>query len=104
MRSGRVQNRNSFCRGGLFFAVLVPLLQRSTAVTAPQESHLYEDASGRSIAQATDQSLAAFVLLSQGHSKSLTTASLLSGGHIQSPAHQRTRQLRVSHRSEKALA
>src|SRR5262245_8491360 len=104
MRSGRVKNRNIFCRGRLFFEVLASLPSGTTAVAAPQESHLYEDASGISIAQATDQSLAAFVLFSQGQSKWLTTAFLLSGGHIQSPAHQRTRQLRVSHRSEKALA
>src|SRR6516164_3904078 len=115
MPSGRVQNRNSFCRGRLFFEVLAPLAAGTMAVAAPQDpplyprarlflAHLYEDASGNSIAQATDQSLAAFVLLSQGQSKRLTTASLLSGGCIQSPAHQRTRQLRVLHRSEKALA
>src|SRR5262245_66515193 len=104
MRSGRVQNRNSFCRGGLFFEVLASLASGTTAVAAPQESHLYEDASGSSIAQATEQFLAAFVLLSQGQSKWLTTAFLLSGGHIQSPAHQRTRQLRVSHRLEKTVA
>src|SRR6266508_4079415 len=102
MRSGRVQNRNSFCRGRLFFEVLASLASGTTAVAAPQEAHLYaavaqeahlyEDASGSSIAQATEQFPAAFVLLSQGHSKSLTTASMLSDGHIQSPAHQHTRQ------------
>src|SRR6516165_12611952 len=111
MRSGRVQTGNSLYRGRLFFEVLVPLASGTTAVAAPQEwsccerrlrSHLYEDASGSSIAQATEQFPAAFVLFSQG--ELMTTASLLSGGHIQSPAHQRTRQLRVSHRSEKAVA
>jgi hypothetical protein len=102
MRSGRVQNRNSFCRGGLFFEVLASLASGTTAVAAPQESHLYEDASGSLIVQATEQFPAALVLFSQGQSKWLTTASLLSGGHIQSAAHQRSRQLRVSHRSEKA--
>src|SRR6516164_1925525 len=103
MRSGRVQNRNNFCRGRLFFEVLAPLAPGTTAVAAPQESHLYEDASGSSIAQTTEQFPAAFVLLSQGQWKWLTTAPLLSGGHIQSPVHQRTRQLRVSHHSEKVL-
>src|SRR6266487_7155121 len=104
MRSARVQNRNSFCRDGLFFEVLASLASGTTAVAAPQESHLYEDASVSSIAQATEQFLAAFVLFSQGQSKWLTTASLLSGGHIRSPAHQRTRQLRVSLPFKKALA
>src|SRR6266566_830336 len=144
MRSGRVQNRNSFCRDRLFFEVLASLrrakedsrpLPRSvvrrrrrgtaiqaaadrrwidsgvltfasgtTPVTAPQDPHLYEDASGNSIAQTTEQFPAAFVLLFQGQSRWLTTTSLLSGGRIQSPAHQRTRQLRVSRLSEKALA
>src|SRR5262245_64473944 len=104
MRSGRVQNRNSFCRGRLFFEVLASLASGTTAVAAPQDSHLYKDASGSSIAEATEQFPAALVLLSQGQSKWLTTASLLSGGHIQSPARQRIRQLRVSRLSEKALA
>src|SRR5262249_49278646 len=100
MRSGRVQNRNSFCRGQLFFEVLFP---PAPGTMAP-ESNLYKQTSDGLIAQATEQFFAAFVLLSQGHSKSLTTASLLSDGHIQSPAHQCTRQLRVSRLSKKALA
>src|SRR6516164_11604823 len=104
MRSGRVQNRNSFCRGVLFFEVLASIASGTTALAAPEESHLYEDASGISIAQATEQFPAALVLFSQGQSKWLTTAFLLSGGYIQSPAHQRTRQLRVSRLSEKVLA
>jgi hypothetical protein len=49
MRSGRVQNRNSFWRARLFFEVLAPLAPGTTAVAAPQESHLYEDALGSSI-------------------------------------------------------
>src|SRR5262249_42811342 len=104
MRSGWVQNRNSFCRGGLFFEVLAPLASETTAVAAPQSSHLYEDGSGSSIAQATEQFPAALILFSQGQSKWLTTGSLLSDGHVQSPAHQCTRQLPVSRLSEKASA
>src|SRR5262245_41017328 len=102
MRSGRVQNRNSLCRGGLFFEVLALLAPETTAVAVPQESHLYEDAPGSSIAQATERFPAASVLLSQGQSKWLTTALLLSGGHTPSPAHQRNRQWRVSRLSKKA--
>src|SRR5262245_24828671 len=104
MRFGRVQNRNSFCRGRLFFEVLASPAFGTTAVAASQQSHLYEDASDSSIAQTTEQFPAASVLLSQGQSKWLTTAPLLSGGHIQSPVHQRTRQLSDSHHSEKVLA
>src|SRR5262249_23959166 len=112
MRSDRVQKRNSLCRGRLFCEVLAqvlaqvlaPLAPGTTAVARPQEPHLYEDASGSSIAQTTEQFPAGFVLLSHAHPRWLTTTSMLSGGHIQSPAHQRTRQFRVSHRLEKALA
>src|SRR5437660_7873145 len=109
MRSGRVRNRNRLCRGQPVFEVLVSPALGTTAPAAPGKSHLDKQTfdkqtSDSSIAQATEQSLPAFVLLTQGQSKWLTTASLLCGSHIQSPAHQRTRQLRVSHRSEKALA
>src|SRR5215813_4532319 len=104
MRSGRVQNRNSLCRGGLFFEVLALLAPETTAVGVPQESHLYKDALSSSIAQATERFPAALVVLSQAQSKRLTTASSLFAGHSQSPAHQRNRQWRVSRLSKKALA
>src|SRR5260221_14438840 len=99
MRSGRVRNRNRLCRGQPFFELLVSPALGTTAPAAPGKSHLDKQTfdkqtSDSSIAQPTEQSIPAFVLLPQGQSKCLTTDSLLCGVLLLTPPHHPSRPQR----------